>query len=64
MYEVTVKLISSAETERFAAMFGMAGKNMLLAKLLNVAAVETMPTINAFCRDVNTLYGTALSGPS
>lgn len=49
MYDVTVKLISSAETERFAAMFGMAGKYMLLAKPLNVAAVETMATINAFC---------------
>jgi hypothetical protein len=37
---------------------------MLLAKPLNVAAVEAMLTINAFCRDVNTLYGTVSSGPS
>jgi hypothetical protein len=48
MYEVTVKFINSAGTARLVAMTGMAGKYRLLAMALNVAAVETIPTISAF----------------
>ena len=49
IYDVAVRFMSSAEMERSAAMLGMAGKYMLEAKPLNVAAIETLLTINALC---------------
>jgi hypothetical protein len=55
---VTVRLINSGETERSIAMVGIAGKYIFEEKPENVAATETIVTINAFWRRVKMLYGT------
>jgi hypothetical protein len=58
IYDVTVRLTSSAETERSFAMVGMEGKYILEAMLVKVAATETMMTIKVFWWDAKILYGT------
>jgi hypothetical protein len=48
-------ILSSAVTDKSVAISGIAGKYMFEDKPENVAAMATMVTINAFCRDVKML---------